>query len=55
MSSASRGRRARSKVFDEIMPTDQLKEAAARADYLINILPATKDNLLLFDRATSRR
>ena len=37
--------------FDEIMPTDQLKEAAARADYLINILPATKDNLLLFDRA----
>jgi D-2-hydroxyacid dehydrogenase (NADP+) len=37
--------------FDEVMPTDQLKEAAARADYLINILPATKDNLLLFDRA----
>jgi D-2-hydroxyacid dehydrogenase (NADP+) len=37
--------------FDEIMPTDQLKEAAARADYLINILPASKDNLLLFDRA----
>ena len=37
--------------FDEIMPTDQLKEAAARADYLINILPATKDNLLLFDGA----
>jgi D-2-hydroxyacid dehydrogenase (NADP+) len=36
--------------FDEIMPTDQLREAAARADYLINILPATKDNLLLFDR-----
>jgi D-2-hydroxyacid dehydrogenase (NADP+) len=37
--------------FDEVVPTDQLKEAAARADYLINILPATKDNLLLFDRA----
>jgi len=37
--------------FDEVMPTDQLREAAARADYLINILPATKDNLLLFDRA----
>jgi phosphoglycerate dehydrogenase-like enzyme len=37
--------------FDEIMPTDQLKAAAARADYLINILPATKDNLSLFDRA----
>src|ERR1700749_4475609 len=37
--------------FDEVMPTDQLKEAARRADYLINILPATKDNLLLFDGA----
>ena len=37
--------------FDEIMPTEQLKEAAGRADFLINILPATKDNLLLFDRA----
>ena len=37
--------------FDEIMPTDALKEAAARADYLINILPATKDNVRLFDGA----
>jgi D-2-hydroxyacid dehydrogenase (NADP+) len=37
--------------FDEMMPTDRLKEAAGRADFLINILPATKDNLLLFDRA----
>jgi D-2-hydroxyacid dehydrogenase (NADP+) len=37
--------------FDEMMPTDQLKEAASRADFLINILPAIKDNLLLFDRA----
>jgi len=37
--------------FDEIMPTDKLKEAAARADHLINILPATKDNVLLFDGA----
>ena len=36
--------------FDEMMPTEQLKEAAGRADFLINILPATKDNLLLFDR-----
>jgi D-2-hydroxyacid dehydrogenase (NADP+) len=35
--------------FDEIVPTDQLHAAAARADYLINILPATKDNVLLFD------
>jgi D-2-hydroxyacid dehydrogenase (NADP+) len=37
--------------FDDIMPTAELKAAAARADYLINILPASKDNLLLFDRA----
>jgi D-2-hydroxyacid dehydrogenase (NADP+) len=37
--------------FDEIMPTDRIEAAAARADYLINILPATKDNLLLFDAA----
>ncbi|MGO9400715.1 MAG: D-2-hydroxyacid dehydrogenase [Xanthobacteraceae bacterium] len=37
--------------FDEIVPTDKLREAAARADYLINILPATNDNLLLFDGA----
>ena len=37
--------------FDRMMPTEQLKEAAGRADFLINILPATKDNLLLFDRA----
>jgi D-2-hydroxyacid dehydrogenase (NADP+) len=37
--------------FDEIMPTGQLKAAAARADYLINILPASKDNVLLFDAA----
>jgi D-2-hydroxyacid dehydrogenase (NADP+) len=35
--------------FDEIMPTAELKAAAVRADYLINILPASKDNLLLFD------
>jgi D-2-hydroxyacid dehydrogenase (NADP+) len=37
--------------FDEMMPTERLKEAAGRADFLINILPATKDNLLLFDQA----
>jgi phosphoglycerate dehydrogenase-like enzyme len=35
--------------FDEMMPTERLHEAASRADYLINILPATGDNLLLFD------
>jgi phosphoglycerate dehydrogenase-like enzyme len=37
--------------FDEIMPTANLKEAAARADFLINILPATEDNISLFDGA----
>jgi phosphoglycerate dehydrogenase-like enzyme len=37
--------------FDQILPTAELKEAAARADFLINILPATRDNLLLFDAA----
>jgi D-2-hydroxyacid dehydrogenase (NADP+) len=37
--------------FDEMMPTERLQEAASRADFLINILPATKDNVRLFDRA----
>ena len=37
--------------FDEVMPTAQLQEAARRADFLINILPANADNALLFDRA----
>jgi D-2-hydroxyacid dehydrogenase (NADP+) len=37
--------------FDEMMPAEQLKTAAGRADFLINILPATRDNLLLFDRS----
>jgi D-2-hydroxyacid dehydrogenase (NADP+) len=36
-------------VFDEMMPTDRLAEAARRADYLINVLPATAENLGLFD------
>jgi phosphoglycerate dehydrogenase-like enzyme len=36
--------------FDEMMPTDQLVDAAAKADYLINILPASADNIGLFDR-----
>ena len=35
--------------FDEIMPADRRLEAAARADYLINVLPASDDNLGLFD------
>ncbi len=37
--------------FDEIMPMDRLLDAAARADYLINVLPAAPDNLTLFDAA----
>jgi D-2-hydroxyacid dehydrogenase (NADP+) len=36
--------------FDEMMPTDRLREAAGRADFLINVLPANADNALLFDR-----
>jgi D-2-hydroxyacid dehydrogenase (NADP+) len=35
--------------FDDVMPTDRLPEAAAKADYLINILPASEDNIGLFD------
>ncbi len=35
--------------FDEIMPAARLPEAAAKADYLINVLPASDDNLALFD------
>jgi phosphoglycerate dehydrogenase-like enzyme len=35
--------------FDDMMPTDWLAEAARRADYLINVLPATSDNLGIFD------
>jgi D-2-hydroxyacid dehydrogenase (NADP+) len=34
--------------FDEMMPTDRLAEAANRADYLINMLPASEDNIDLF-------
>jgi D-2-hydroxyacid dehydrogenase (NADP+) len=35
--------------FDEMIATDRLTEAAARADYLINMLPASPDNIGLFD------
>jgi D-2-hydroxyacid dehydrogenase (NADP+) len=35
--------------FDEMIAADKLAEAAARADYLINILPASGDNLDIFD------
>jgi D-2-hydroxyacid dehydrogenase (NADP+) len=34
--------------FDDIMPADRLTEAAAKADYLINVLPASADNNELF-------
>jgi D-2-hydroxyacid dehydrogenase (NADP+) len=34
--------------FDEMITTDKLTEAAARADYLINMLPASADNLDIF-------
>ena len=34
--------------FDEIVPADRLAEAAAGADYLINVLPASADNNGLF-------
>jgi len=34
--------------YDEVMPQSQLPEAAAKADYLINILPASDDHIGLF-------
>jgi D-2-hydroxyacid dehydrogenase (NADP+) len=34
--------------FDEMIATGKLTEAAARADYLINMLPASGDNLDIF-------
>jgi phosphoglycerate dehydrogenase-like enzyme len=37
--------------FDEMITADRLPEAAAKADYLINILPASAENLGLFDAA----
>jgi D-2-hydroxyacid dehydrogenase (NADP+) len=35
--------------FDEMIATDRLTAAAARADYLINMLPASDDNIGIFD------
>jgi phosphoglycerate dehydrogenase-like enzyme len=35
--------------FDDVMPADRLVEAAGRADYLINVLPADSHNIGLFD------
>jgi phosphoglycerate dehydrogenase-like enzyme len=37
-------------AFDEIMPTDRLAEAAARADFLINVLPGSLENTKIFGR-----
>jgi phosphoglycerate dehydrogenase-like enzyme len=37
--------------FDETLSTDRLLVAAARADFLINVLPANEDNALLFNEA----
>jgi D-2-hydroxyacid dehydrogenase (NADP+) len=36
--------------FDDMQPMAQLNAAAARADFLINVLPATAENALVFDR-----
>ena len=36
--------------FAAMMPTDRLVEAAAAADYLINVLPANPENIGLFSR-----
>ncbi|HTZ01958.1 MAG TPA: D-2-hydroxyacid dehydrogenase [Xanthobacteraceae bacterium] len=46
----SRAPRAQ-KGFDAMLPMAQLRDAAAKADYLINVLPATPENLNLFDTA----
>jgi D-2-hydroxyacid dehydrogenase (NADP+) len=35
--------------FDEMMPTARLADAARRADYLINMQPASDENIGLFD------
>ena len=37
--------------FDEMIATDRILEAVRRADYLINMLPASPDNINLFDAA----
>jgi D-2-hydroxyacid dehydrogenase (NADP+) len=37
--------------FDAMRPTNQLAQAAAEADYLINVLPASEENREIFGRA----
>ena len=39
-----------SQCFDAMVPADHLRDAAGSADYLINMLPASADNIGLFDR-----
>ena len=41
--------------FDEVMSSAQLPEAAAKADYLINVLPASADNDRTVRRQSVRR
>jgi len=41
--------------FEEMMSADRLPEAAAKADYLINILPASAENTALFDAQVFNR
>ena len=38
--------------FDEIASLERLRDAAAKADYLINVLPAVAENSNLFNAAT---
>ena len=37
--------------FDAMVPADRLREAVGSADYVINVLPASADNIGLFDGA----
>jgi D-2-hydroxyacid dehydrogenase (NADP+) len=37
--------------FDDMLPMAQLRDAAARADFLINVLPATAENARVFSGA----
>ena len=37
--------------FDEIVPSERLREAASKADYLINVVPAAPENSALFGAA----
>ena len=37
--------------FDEMIATDRLADVARRADYLINMLPASENNIGIFDAA----